>query len=133
MKTLGEETLPVRTAIKEVWEQYLDPVDATPPKRQIIVAAPEESVHHLDQLIPLALDVQYKILKHTPLEPESEDYIVNAKLVLATAQSVMSAQIKVDENQFKRQKQEDILTILQELKDEERKQGLLELALNREH
>jgi hypothetical protein len=124
------QTEPESSSSNEPWKKFLDPVDKTPRPKEITTNdQPDKITNNLSELIPLALEVHYKILKHTPLVPTNEDYIPNAKLVLATAQSIMSAQIKVDENQLRSKKQEDILTILQELRDEEKKQGVLELAM----
>ena len=122
-----EEETPV-SLNAEPWKQFLDPVDKTPARQEIAIATSDD-VQHLDQLIPLTLQKIHKIIKDTPLVPEDEDYIPNAKLVLAAASSVMNAQIKVDENQLRRRKQEDILIVLKALQDEERKQALLEVVL----
>lgn len=132
---LGEEKAPpVAMPVEEPWKQFLDPIDKTPPKKQLTIISTQQEKDdnepvHLDELIPLALNKFRWILKNTPLVPDREDYIANAKLVLATAQAVTTAQIKVDENRLRRRKQEDILTVLQALRDEEKKQALFEAAL----
>lgn len=118
----------------EPWHDYLNPVDKTPakPAVQSLTTIDDETIVDLKELLRMSLKVHYDIMKNTPLIPTNEDYIANAKLALSTAQSIIGAQIKVDENQLKARKQDDILTILQELKDEETlqaKRSLLEVAL----
>lgn len=126
--------LPAKVNSDEPWLDLISPTDLTPPKPKVPTGAqPNEDgtiITNVEELIHLALDVHYKILKNTPLDPNNEDtYIPNAKLVLATAQSVLGTQIKVDENQLRRRKQDDIVKILQELKDEEKKLASLEILL----
>lgn len=118
----------------DAYKQFLNPTDKTPPKK-IYPKTPlvmNEDVEDVDlrQLLKMSLSTYYKIMKHTPLDPnDTENYIANAKLALAAANSVTTAQIKVDENQLKARKQDDILTVLKALKDEEAKQAKKELLL----
>jgi hypothetical protein len=114
---------------EEPWKKLIDPVDLTPK----LIAPPQQDeiivTSNVQELIPMALDVHYKIMKITRLNPTDDDYVANAKLALATAQSVLNTQIKVDENQLKVRKRDDILSVLQELRDEEKKQRAIELVL----
>jgi hypothetical protein len=112
----------------EPWKQHINPVDMTP-KKEVHIYDEDTITNSVDELIPMALDVHYKIMKHTRLNPDDDDYVANAKLALSTAQSVLNTQIKVDENQLKKRKRDDIISVLQELKDEERRQAVLELVL----
>lgn len=127
------KNLPAPVHEDEPWLRYIDVADKSPPKPQLPSADPNTDgtvITNVEELIHLALDVHYKILKNTPLNPADEDnYIANAKLVLATAQSVLGTQIKVDENQLRRRKQDDIVLILRELKDEAKKLASLEVLL----
>lgn len=112
------------------WEKFANPIDKT--MRPPVPSAQEDDTvvtNTVDELIPLALDIHYRILKHTPLEPHSEDYVANAKLVLATAQSILNTQIKVDENQLRKRKADDVVKILSELRDEEKKQAAFDLLV----
>lgn len=120
---------PARPLEPAHWSTFVEPVDATPKKEETAVALREDNeTTNIEELIPLALDAHYKILKNTRLIESDDDYILKAKLVLATAQSVLSTQIKVDENRLKRRKQDDIMTILSDLRAEEKKQAALELS-----
>jgi hypothetical protein len=126
LKSVVKETEETNEPSTEVhWSTFLAPLDETPkdtkdkePSSDLVVT------NNVDDLIPLALDVHYKIMKNTELDPDADDYIAKANLVLKTAQSVLTTQIKVDENILRRKKQDDVFTILQELRDEEKKQLL---------
>lgn len=72
-------------------------------------------------LIKLAFQRQYEILKNTPLEPGTEEYVANAKLVLAASTAVTSTQLKVDENSLRKRKQDDLMDILKDLRQEEQR------------
>lgn len=115
------------------WTNYLQPQDKTPVQEvKLPTVVDEEPTSHVDQLIPLALKVHHDILSAPLPHHEDEGYIPLAKIKLATAQSILSTQIKVDENQLKRRKQDDIMSILEELRDEEKKQAALEITLSPE-
>lgn len=114
----------------EPWRKYLDVEDTTPqlPATQ----EPEQVVtivNSVDELIPLALKIHLDILNNPLPHHTDENYVAHAKLKLATSQSIFSTQIKVDENILKKRKQDDIMSVLKELRDEEQKQRAFDLAL----
>lgn len=114
----------------QTWQQYLEPIDKTPAKEEHNLPSTDvvHVTNNIDELIPICLGKIHDIVRETPLIPDDEDYVAKAKLVLSATQIVISAQIKVDENQFKRRKQDDIMTVLSALKDEEKRQAALDLA-----
>ena len=56
---LEEETVSLN---EEPWKEWLNIQDKTPPKQEIALAQTEESVHHLDQLLPLTFTKIHSII-----------------------------------------------------------------------
>lgn len=106
------------------WSTFLAPLDKTPAREESNLPSVDvvQVDNNLDELIPTVLSKIHFIAKETPLIPGDEEYVANAKLVLSAAQLVINAQIKVDENQLKRRKADDIMSVLSALKAEEKKQ-----------
>lgn len=111
------------------YTEFLSPVDITPKLPAVQEESEEEEEVSLQTLLRLSLKKFHTILKNTPLIPHDEEYIPNAKLVLAAAQAVTSTQLKVDENQLKQRKQDDLMTILEELRAEGKKPRPIEVLL----
>lgn len=135
LKNLGDVFEPVQDiGDAQGWKEYLEPIDRTPAREESNLPAirDDQVTNNIDELIPTILNKIHFIASKTPLIPGEEDYVANAKLVLSAAQLVINAQIKVDENQLKRRKADDIMTVLSALKAEEKRQAALALVVQSE-
>ena len=74
----------------------------------------------LEQLLPKALTIAEEHMD-LELDPKHPDFPVILRIRAAAAQMVMSAQIKVDDQQFRRQKESKIPQLLARLHEEELK------------
>ncbi len=126
----GKEASP---AYDEGWKKFLVPIDKTPAKEEPKLPVVQDEDISLDSLIKQTFKVYKKILEDTPLNPDEEGYVNNAKLVLSAGQAIMSTQLKVDENKLKARKVDDIKTILEELRDDQKKAALLNLSVSEEY
>ena len=72
----------------------------------------------LKRLLPLALDVAEEHML-IPLDKNSPDYALEARIRAATAQMIVQAQIKVDDQQFRQAQASKIPELLERLKREE--------------
>ena len=80
----------------------------------------------LEGLTPKALQVVHELLE-LPLDMNDENFVQVARVKLEAAKLSLGTQLKVDENWLKKEKTDKIFTILQELKDEENRMGVLHL------